>query len=329
VSRAGSIALGALSLALSMAPAAARGGSEAPPRYAELPSGTPPALPTSEAPPARIPATERAEGFYPARPYGHDSRRGGEGQVRYAMVFGSEEMARSMTQGRGLGAAPDDRTCFLSPMNFGPRAGAGQPVQWIPSFQSMATVSVGAAGGTVQPVRAERFTPVADGRAELSVAHAWIDPSTLGARLISRGTQPFTRIATAPGGVELYAARAGDTLDVVVVNTAPQSVRSRVGGMVFQIPGGMAGSQSGCGHLRFTLPAARGTADMVSVQGDVVLDPGQTDPKRALIGSLVGVEPPETKVRTLRLGVSTSWSTRDPEPVLSVSMGWSGKERSF
>src|SRR5258708_33309837 len=84
------------------------------------------------------------------------------------------------------------------------------------AFQTRRTPLPNARESSVHVVHRERFIRGGQGGASLEVADAWVDGRTGGVRLIGRSTLPLARMFVGPNGVEVYGARSGDTLEVVL-----------------------------------------------------------------------------------------------------------------
>jgi hypothetical protein len=85
-----------------------------------------------------------------------------------------------------------------------------------------------------------------------------------------------------------------------------------------------------------SLKTQKGEAEMASFETQAVfIDPPDPNLKKdnddeALKGLVKPQEPePEIRLRPLRATVSSTWATRDKEPIISVSFGWAGRERQM
>jgi hypothetical protein len=193
-------------------------------------------------------------------------------------------------------------------------------------------------GPSVRPVHAERLVEGTDGHASLESTDVWLDARTRGVRLIARSQLPLARVFVGPNDLAVYAARDGAKVVVVVraqrnpVPGAVDSFASELGSLAATLPGNATG-MSDCGHLRFELQAEAGRGEMATLQSAALLSPLEGD------GVVVpdGVEPSPAELAALRLqamrrrsfqlSVSVSRTTSDPEPVLSVGVGWIARER--
>jgi hypothetical protein len=194
-------------------------------------------------------------------------------------------------------------------------------------------------GGDVRTVHAERFVAGEGGRASLALADAWVDIRTRGVKLIDRSTLPLSRVFVGPNGLEVYAARDGATLQVVLhapdrpVDDAALAaqLRAQLRSMSAVLPERSAGS-SDCGHLRLTLRASAGAGQMATLQSIAFLPPldgdtppapeGESDDARA------SRELQAMRQRPFQLSVSATSTTTDASPVVSIALGWTGRERT-
>ncbi len=305
------------------------------PRVSSLPAGDIPAL-HLRARPAGIGAGERVAGFWVSRPYaGPAYRQLGARALRnlpqYVMIHASEAAATAATSGRTPPGALRDTTCFIGHQSPGT---ATTVVEWGSSFTGSASLHPHE-GKDVHPVRSEQVVVDPDGTARLHVVQAWLDARTLGVRLASRTTLPLSQVAAGPRGLHVYAVRRGGEVEIVV--TTPPAARAQPLslGLQFQQANGSFGAQSQCGHVRFALRTKGGDGDTATVQADIPLPPRQGERRgEGSVIELFGLDklPPEhqsTRARQLRIGVSTSSTSRDPDALLSVAMGWVGKERNL
>lgn len=363
------IAWAALLAVVVAAPAA---GGEAPPAtaktgalpaFASLPSGHVASLPRGT-PPTRIAANEKVDGFYPAKASRELARQMSmRPGVSFTYLFPERQQARAfahtganrndcavdacLTDGGDAaslrGAATDDPDADADAEDW------PQTCSTMLSFQVERRPNPSAARGAGKPqpkpdgqnvhaVRAQRLTLEGDGHASLSLTDAWVDARTRGARLIERSTLPLSRVFIGPNGLEVYAARDGNALRVVVrASDHPsddpalaEQLRARLRAMSVSLPGGHGGNGD-CGHVGFTLRSARGggqmatlrsTAFLPSLDGDHGAPEGESDDARA-----------ERHLEALRqrpfqLSVSATSSSADAAPVMSIALGWSGREQT-
>lgn len=295
-------------------------------RFSSLPTVAIAPRPLRSATPRALEAHERAPWFalagFPRQMFG------GEGPSLSAL-FATESAARAYEQDPS-GSQPNG--CFVVDQPHVP-SGADWPL----SYEAHPQLS---SDQGILPARYERLS-AHGGRATLTVADAWIDTRSRGARSIGHSTLSFVNVAHGPRGVEVYAARQGRSLHFVV--TAPRtdgirlepSLGSRVMGTL--LPGarprreqfvgsiarnmtitrsdGQAG-RSDCGHARLSLSAAQG-GQGATITTDVVLPPRQGEPER------------ELRLRSLLIHLSVSQLSADREPVYSTSFGWRGQTRTL
>lgn len=129
--------------------------------------------------------------------------------------------------------------------------------------------------------------------------------------------------------------RRGSEVEVVVTPSPAARAQPLSLGIQFQQSNGLTGALSQCGHVRFALRAKGGDGDMATVQADIPLPPRQGERRQeGGVLQMFGLDklPPDqqsTRARLLRIGVSTSSASRETDALLSVAMGWVGKERNL
>jgi hypothetical protein len=299
--------------------------------------------------PAHVGAGEKVPGFFLARPPRDQRQRMGLQQRGLAYLFPSAEQAKAFSEGSGIDQTKVDG-CFadgteVSRMEEGEVTSQGG--EWstnlTPTLPLEYSTTRATGSGVVRPVHAERFVTDAAGKPTLETVDAWVDAATLGVRLIGRTTVPLARIAVAPEGLEVYGARSGSNV-LVVVHTvdhpvsstaATERLRETTRSLQIELPG-EGSANSDCGLAHYVLHGQKGAAEMVSFQGVAVLPalegdrdasslpklpPGMDDDEgikaaRALLG---------LRFRTLRATVSASQTSTDQDPVVSVAFGWTSK----
>jgi hypothetical protein len=337
------------------------GKTGATPSFSALPEGHVAAPPASQ-PPARVAAGEKVAGFVTVPPPPEQQKQMARYQreVGFTYVFPNEKRAKefsrssssdeggdecmadggnpaqdSRNRGRGFVAEDEDGDGEQSD-----GAASGWPTnnQSMLSFQFMLKPEPAQAQSEVHAVHSERLVPGADGRATLEMADAWIDSRTRGVRLVGKSTMPLARMFVGPNGLEIYGARDGESLQVVVrtptmASETPviaQQLRQRLRNLNAQLPDSSFGSTD-CGHMRFVLKAQAGAAQMASIQSIAFLPPLEGDEAKAEPG-----ESPEAgawrriqsmRQRAFQLGVSASESSGDKNPIVSISLAWVGRER--
>lgn len=202
----------------------------------------------------------------------------------------------------------------------------------------------------VTAVHQEHF--VAEGnKARIETTDAWIDPVTHGVRLIARSTLALERIGTAQG-VTLFAARGDKALHVVARREKPSDTPEhppsssrefrmanlmRMPLMVQKSDGQTDASQ--CGFAHVSLKTSKGNAEMATFETQAIFvdtpDPKKNEKANDTEDVLKAMirpqqdEEPEVRLRPLRATVSSTWGSKDKEPVISVSFGWAGRERQM
>jgi hypothetical protein len=179
--------------------------------------------------------------------------------------------------------------------------------------------------------------------ATLDLRDAWIDPSTRGARLIRKKSLAFQRVRAFVGGVDVYASRDHGSVHFIVAQPevsppvtgapgasnapgAPGLNRNRRP-IVSEREEGSASAQF-CDHLRVTLVAERGEGSKVTVRVPVVLGRERLKlPPPEKEGEPLASPMIEERFRELGIHLSTSWFSKDVEPVISVTAGWLSRER--
>jgi hypothetical protein len=359
---AGGLAVMAATAARADTPPAAKTGAA--PAFAGLPSGHLAELPATT-PPSRIPGKEKSPGFVTATmpPDQAAQMRLAAQNVSISYLFPDEEQARAFAKSHG-GTDGKSDACLVDGGNAevlkNARGGEDDdgPHDWPTSYSSMLSFQFDSApsssktvvvrsrrrarssrGGDVHAVHSERFVDGTDGHASLEIADAWFDARTRGVRLIGRSTLPLLRVFTGPNGVDLYAARDGEALEVVLhVPERPSddaaladALRARLRNLFVTLPGHSTGN-SDCGHLRVTLRAPSGAGEMATLQSTAFLPPVDGDS-----GEVPDRESEEARgsrlfqamrQRPYQLTVSATTSSVDRSPVVSIALGWIGREHT-
>jgi hypothetical protein len=260
--------------------------------------------------PKTIPAGQQADGFWVVRPQWMM-----KGNVDYVMA--AVTASPSLVERARTGSAVDEDAPVACVTNgtFDSSDDSDQP--WGGSMQSVNTLTfqkVGSYGHRVQPVHRERLTE-AGASATLEYEDAWVDIVTLGSRAIAKGELPLVRVGTGPGGAAVFAARDGDEVDFVAradTTTAAGTasfVRNQLRSLTAAEP--PFGFQStDCGFLRLAFRASRGSGETATVS------------MRVMLPSLPSTPAGTARTRPLLFHVSSSQSTADAEPVLSVVPAW-------
>jgi hypothetical protein len=174
-------------------------------------------------------------------------------------------------------------------------------------------------------------------------------------RLIAKSTLPLMPLGNAPGHLGLYAARQDGKIQIVArrkfktpSNHPPSTVRDfRAQSVTRQplmvaLPNGDHDATQ-CSFARVALQATKGSAEMASMETTVLFhdheekkaEKAKADDATKEAGDAPDNEEPELpnlplmRVRPLRVTISSTWTSHDTEPVLSVSLGWAGREREI
>jgi hypothetical protein len=304
--------------------------------YESLPQGSL-GVPTQLLLPDSIPADEHAEGVFAEIP--EYMKNNPNPSSRYAQVFGSKQDAAAYQAGEGEHAS----ACLVA---SSASSSMGGQIRWNGNFSASATVSpysrsytYGPDGATpkdlvtVGAVRVDRVKPGAtDDELSLDTRIVLVDAATLGSRLLSTTTTEFKLVRTLPGQVKVYGAREADTVTYLIRHEPLEGERSS-GSMFGQLANFESVSASDNCAMTFSLPVRQDSASTMLVQLEAVLEIrsaevedfhfGESDPPP----SFATDQPREARMRPMQIGFSSSWMSQDTTPVLSISHGWTGKER--
>jgi hypothetical protein len=324
------------------------------PSFVRLPEGHVAAMPEG-APPSTIGAHEKLPGFVVVPPPLAQRKylARAEKDAGLAFVFADREHAKRFLASR---AVEDDGadTCFVEGerTRAAPRkqsdgedaddAMAPANSDWPAQGSSQLSLQFRRSepAGAVRAVHAERLVTEGAGLAILQATDAWVDPRTHGVRLIARSRVPLARVFVGPNGLEVYAARDGGGVQVVVraslhpVDDAAvsEALRPLLRNLAMVLPDGSA-ITSDCGHLRLALHPSPEAAQMASLQSNAFLPPLDEDepdgPAQAFESreSRASRKVQAMRRRPFQLSVSASESSVDAHPVFSVTVGWIGRER--
>jgi hypothetical protein len=291
-------------------------------------------LPVTTSLPKSIPATEKVDGFYLEVP--EHLKRSNE-TYRYIMVSGSKEQAEARNRGNAI---PGNPTCFTTSY-----PNAGSEVQWSGSLNQTATVQnyaknnygYGAQYGSVQLVRAERVVKETADKLTYEIKIAYVDAETMGARIATTSTAEFALVKELPGKVKVWGMKADDQVTFLVRRERHEKERFHFGPISVLIGGQHSTSSSeGC-PVTFNLKAGKGVATSAVVQTETILEvknAAQDDDggKPGILPSLQGALPSfgqnEARVRPIKIGFSSTWMSQDTKPIVTVSHGWAGRERT-
>lgn len=326
------------------------------PKYADLPKGSLTSPPDDAKKPAAIPAKEKVDGFnVGAQKFDAKVPMG----ARHVTVFGTAAQAEALSKGE-FGGEDDGSICFSEAnrgggMSFDEDADdeSTQPQQrdWDSSQQSQVHLWLKTKdnpSGGIMAVHSEKVVEK-DGAVSLETADAWVDPATKGARLIAKSSLPMKLMGTAMNGFKVFAARderagAKKRVQFVFMRGENQHAQIRNQGMMAILSDGMGSMGSGCRHLRVSLPVEEKGGESAVISATIELpsanpddkkkDEAKDEAKKAKPGkfrgfrgrSLGGGEEKEIRVRELQSTISVSKSTRDKEPLVSVSFGWATRE---
>ncbi len=289
--------------------------------------------------PASIPATETVKGLYvgAATAYGrHDM---------YEMqLFTSEEDARNGHVG-APGVEKQEPACIFRDdgggrgESFGHGFGARVTYLQVPkASNSQRSMFVGSSYARVQRIRLDRIERTGGDAATLVMTDVFVDVEQRGLRAHREARMPLTRVATGPGGVQLFAAKdtASHGVHVVLV-TEPQDRRLPLSSHASLTLDSRSSSKD-CGLSHALLRSSPGVGDVASIELDVLLATTEIaarepePPKRIVPLLLPSVAAPATpqrelRIRKLRVHLSLTQTSSDPGPVLATSVGWAGREQ--
>jgi hypothetical protein len=309
------------------------------PTFSKLPVGML-TEPPSKAGPASIAARESAPGFYLASPLF-------SGKVpamhRFVAVLGDATQAEAMKTG-ARGAKPFPRgpiesngVCLaetaadfrMMMMNAveDPNPRLSEWHEFQEQVQTYPKNKENPRSG-VTAVHSERFVERADGPVIESV-DAWVDPDTRGVRLIGKATLPLVPVATT-AGLRVFAGRDerpnGKKLVQFVLVPPKAATKAMRQTPVWATRSDGDVVHGGCGHLRVGLPVEDLDGEHAVFRAEVQLPSGEKSAATAKAKE-DGPKADEVRVRPIAVQVSISKTTRDKEPVVSVSYGWAGRER--
>lgn len=286
--------------------------------------------------PSSIPAGEKLEGFFVEVP-GHFAQM--KEAPHYVQLWSSQADRDARSQGQVVEGAP---TCFMNAYPSG-----GSDVNWSGSLNTTTTVqnyarSGSSAYGNVQMVRSERIKSETPTQLTYEITFAYVDSVTQGVRLHSRQTMDMALVRELPGKVKVWGTQVGgeggDEAMFLVRRERHEKERFFFGPLVVTVNGAHSSSASDACPVTFTLSSKKGVAASAVVHVETLL--GIEDVSRddesgfdAGMAMLQGEArqangPREAKLRPMRIGVSSTWMSQDVRPVLSVSHGWAGRERT-
>jgi hypothetical protein len=301
-------------------------------------------LPTHLTMPDSIPKGESVEGVYLEVP---DYVKANPATQRYAQVYASKEDEAAINQGN----LPHSDSCFMS---ASPMMTPNEEVRWNGSFANQTTIqpvprsySYGAYGSTpkdmayVGALRVDRISNESANKVTLESRIVLVDADSLGSRLVTTSKSDFGFIEELPGRVKVYGMRSDDTVTFLVERGRLPEERNAIGPMFAQQGNqGTVNTAEGC-HLTFTLPIKQASASTAVVQLETLLEiraanSDDTDVPQAqapIDGPMMpqGTVPSgqkEGRIRPMQIGFSSTWLSEDKAPVVSISHGWTGRERT-
>jgi len=290
-------------------------------------------IPKTATLPKSIPVSEKVDGFYVEVPPHYKGVKEGP---TYAMVYASSEdaAARNTGQETGGGKAP---TCF---MNAYPNY--GQEINWSASFGTSTSVQnyrqqqyPGSPQlGSVNLVRSDHIVKEEKDKLEYEVKLAYVDAETMGVRLLSKQTLQFTLLNELPGRVKVWGSKSDDQVMFLVRREKHEKERFFNGPLMVTVNGQHVMSSAEACPVIFSMKTGKNVSASAVVQLEALLD--IVDVQNEDGDSNAGLPRPptgangqrEAKVRPMRIGISNSWMSQDTKPVVSVSHGWSGRERT-
>jgi hypothetical protein len=187
----------------------------------------------------------------------------------------------------------------------------------------------------VVQIHSERFVDEG-GSPQLESTDVWLDTRTRGARLASTMTLPLRRVASEPGGIEVYVGRDerpdGKRLVQFVLRRRPDApAPPRAAGLfAARIEGTAEPVSTGCGHVRVAMAPAIDGAETAVLSLQAILPP--LGPGERSVATSLGPDPSgapteEIRSRALHLHLGVSQTPSEREPRLSVSASWGGREQ--
>jgi hypothetical protein len=314
------------------------GASATPPPVAlsALPTGHMPEPPTKEKLPTSIAPGEKVPGFYATkrarRAFPHGKLP--PGYPIPVMITTSKEETESPTADPRSATSSD--VCMNDGFNVRTVSRPDEAEQSVWTARLLPTVMVHTRGRAsdkrleTEVIHAERLVRNGE-QVALEVTDLAFDPNTLGMRLIDRATLPLGLVAHGPFGSDIYAVRDGTLVHFVA---SPPTVGAPFPAppvwqeVAIAEPDGSVVNAEGCQHTRITLSAQVVGAQTAMLQGAITFPRPADPPKEETDDQEKPSDTPEQgRARTLRSYLTVSRSSADPEPVVSVSFGWFGKER--
>jgi hypothetical protein len=327
--------------------------ADAPPSFAELPVGRLTSPPAQR--PGRVAAGEKTPGiFVISRKFPPQVPRA----QRFVSLTSEAKIAEaSKGEPPVMGPMGASASCMTEVRDFG--GPANQPEfaarEW-PEQLSNETVAFPKVkndpSSGVLAVHTERVVEGKGGAASLETVDAWFDPATRGTKLIAKASLPLELVQSSGFGPKVYAGRderpdGRRFVQFVVVRSSSLVDLDRLGMMFSLRQGGMMAPSQNCAHLRVALAVERQADESASVIMPIALPPLDPAEKAKLASDALAkvalrraASPPagpalpgafeerEVRVREMAIQLSVSQTTRDQAPLVSVSLGWDGRERT-
>jgi hypothetical protein len=306
--------------------------STAPPKFSSIPVGRMTTMPTKGRP-SSVPRRESVPGIYPVLPAWAAKAPPRERNTLVASDPQHAEAVRTGAEFRGGesdGCFAEARATFRGGVNATEEAdtewGAGG------SFTADTQVTPKHPDDPTSGVSAVHVERVIDqgGGASLESIDAWVDPATQGARLIARSVVPLVLAGTS-SGTKVFVGRderpnGKRFLQVVLVPPrGPTGAAANVFSRQAWVRAKDTFAHASCGHVRVALTLSTGAEanDHAVFQTSLLIGtaPAVTNDPRQ--GSLQ-----ELRIRNLAVQASISKVTKDPEPVVSISFAWAGREQT-
>jgi hypothetical protein len=289
--------------------------------------------------PKSIAASEKVDGIYMETPPHFKNT----GQTpSYAMLYSSKESAAARNNGTPETGAP---VCFMNAYpNYNSDINWSNSLGTSTSVQNYKNASYAGAPqyGTVQLVRSDRIVKESGDKLSYEIKLVLVDAETLGARVHSTQTLDFSLVDELPGKVKVWGARSDDQVIFLVRRERHEKERFFFGPLMVSTNGQHNVSGSEACPVMFTLKTGKNVSTSAVVQLETLLSIEEPDgedeasDKPGFISSMPikSVSPmrafgqKEAKVRPMRIGISSSWMSQDKKPIISVSHGWAGKQRT-
>lgn len=285
-------------------------------------------VPTRMTMPKSVPATETDPGFYLEVPGGYSRHE----DVTYAQVYASKDDATRQSRGDDPGPSGCLQTAYPN---------MGQELNWSGSMSSSTTVQNyknerygGGYNTSVQMVRADRIVRAEGDALDYEVKFAFIDAETHGVRLHTSQLISFTKVGELPGNVKIYGAKSDGEVTFLVRREKHEKERFFFGSMMGSVNGQHMGSSSESCPVVFSMEAKKGVADAAVIQLEAVLEINDVESDSGFLAQMPARHLPsesdrqrEAKVRSMRIGFSSTWLSEDTRPIVSFGHGWLGKER--